>query len=79
MIPLPSCSLLTFAPHARLRWHQVLASEEMRAEAREEASSSDFEARIAQCMQEHGVTYFGRLILEHSADGSAPEFLTASR
>jgi hypothetical protein len=68
---------LTGANHSSMR---VWLCQVMRAEARVQAATPEFEARIAQCMQDHGVTYFGRLILEHSgADGSAPEFLTASR
>lgn len=60
---------------------QVLASKEMRAEALEEATSPDFEQRIADCMQTHGVSYFGRLIMtsdDGNGDGGG-SFLTMAR
>lgn len=65
---------------------QVLRDAAMLEEACEEASSAEFEQRIAYHMQENNVAYFGRLIMvDHTAEdrprnnGPAGSFLTAAR
>jgi len=69
---------------------QVLRDEEMLAEATEAMMDGDFEQRIAHCMQENGVAYFGRLVMldtieertagtAERAVGPAGSFLTVSR
>lgn len=55
---------------------QVLHSEAMEAEARVGAATAEFEERIAARMQEAGVAYFGRLIMQAPGSG---EFITAVR
>ena len=60
---------------------QTLRSAAMRADAAEEVASAEFEQRIAECMQAHGVAYFGRLIMSeaHGAGEDGGTFLTAVR
>ena len=50
-------------------------------EAAVDAARDEFEARIASCMSERGVSYFGRLVLTDAAEGSgsAGTILTAVR
>lgn len=60
----------------------VLRDAEMRAEAAAEAASAEYEQRIADCMQAHGVSYFGRLVMEApaaEAEGGDGVFLTMAR
>jgi len=67
---------------------QVLRSAEMRDEAAKIASSVEFEQRIADCMSERGISYFGRLIMScdttrecggETSKTSSGSFLTAVR
>ena len=41
----------------------MIASDEMGELARSEGCSAEFEERIAECMNENGVSYFGRLVM----------------
>jgi len=56
-----------------------LLSAAARAEAAEEAASAEFEGRIAACMHEHGVSYFGRLVMSAGEADGPGSFLTVSR
>jgi hypothetical protein len=62
---------------------QVPLGAEQAADMREEAAAPEFEQRIARCMQDHGISYFGRLaMLEDPAvatDGQPPALLTILR
>jgi hypothetical protein len=59
---------------------QVPLGEEEHADMSEVAASKEFETRIASCMEENGVAYFGRLaMLEHSDDGKPSALVTALR
>jgi len=60
---------------------QSALSVEAHADMCEIAASSDFEQRIASCMHEHGVDYFGRLAMIEQADASSspPALITALR
>ena len=62
---------------------QVPLDSEAHAEMCEVAASDEFEQRIAVCMQEHNVDYFGRLaMLEDdatAADAPGPALITALR
>ena len=63
---------------------QVPVSSDMSDDMREEAASVEFEQRVAQCMQENNVAYFGRLAMLEDANtaaakGSPPALITALR
>jgi len=57
----------------------TLRSAEARAEVEVAAASGEFEARIAACMQEHGLAYFGRLIMSGGDEAGGGHLLTAVR
>ena len=54
---------------------------EMFEEARVGAAHDEFEARLAKCMSERGVAYFGRLVMTDVPEGSGEvgTILTAVR
>lgn len=58
---------------------QVPVCAERHAEMIEEAAAPEFEQRIARCMQEEGIAYFGRLAMVEDSDvtghGSSPPAL----
>ena len=62
---------------------KVPLNAEQAANMRDEAAAPEFEQRIARCMQEHGIAYFGRLaMLEDPAiatEGQPPALLTILR
>ena len=61
---------------------QLPLSSEAHAEMCEVAASSEFEERIARCMQENDVAYFGRLAMLEGSQPSAaspPALVTALR
>jgi len=62
---------------------QVPVSDAAHADMCDVMASADFEQRIARCMQEHNVAYFGRLAMFEDADadsgGAPPALLTALR
>ena len=59
--------------------HYQLRDQEMLEETRREAAKPEFEERIAACMQDHAVSYFGRLIMEQPLPDGGAEILTAAR
>lgn len=62
---------------------QVPCDEQRYEELQEEAAEGDFEQRIARCMAENGVAYFGRLAMledpEVSDAGKPPALITVLR
>ena len=49
----------------------TLRAAAMAPEVAEEVASAEFEQRIADCMQAHGVDYFGRLVMDADDGGAA--------
>jgi len=58
---------------------QVLRDQAMHAEASVAASTDFFEERIAARLQDEGIAYFGRLVMEQESEDGRHEFLTAAR
>ena len=62
---------------------QVPLNAEQAANMRDEAAAPAFEQKIARCMQEHNISYFGRLAMMEdptvASEGQQPALLTILR